>query len=66
MSTIAFKSNDEERPEHRYGQNRRYVELTDRVGRVLAYSLEIEDRLGEDRSASHHRAEVEAPERDDG
>ena len=51
--------------EHRDREHRRHVELADRVGRVLADALEVEDRLGEDRAAAEHRAEVEAPERDD-
>ena len=65
MSTTAFEQHDEERGEHRGGQHGRNVELADRLGRVLAHPLKVEDRLGEDRSAAHHGAEVEAPERDD-
>ena len=40
-------------------EDRRHIELADRLGRVLPHALEVEDRLREDRAAADHRAEVE-------
>ena len=60
------EQHDEEGAEERDDEHRRNVELADRLGGVLPDSLEVEDGLGEDRAASHHRAEVEAPEGDTG
>ena len=65
MSTIVFSRTMKNDAEHRDREHRRHVELPDRLGRVLADALEVEDRLGEDRAAAEHGAEVEAPERHD-
>ena len=65
MSTTAFSSTMKNASEQRDREHRRHVELADRLGGVLAHALQVEDRLGEDRAAAEHGAEVQPPQRDD-
>ncbi len=61
MSTIVLKKTIEEGAEHGHRDDRRLVELADRVGRVLADALEVEDDLGEDRAAADHERRSRGP-----
>ena len=65
MSTIAFSSTMKNAANSVVASTGGTSSWPDRLGRVLADALEVEDGLGEDRAAADHGAEVEAPQRDD-
>src|SRR5215211_7753297 len=59
------EENDEERAVERHAHDRRQVEVPDRLRRVLAHAVQVEDRLRQDRSAAEHGGEIEAEQRHD-
>src|SRR5436190_13414284 len=59
------EEDDEERPVKRHAHDRREVEVADRLRRVPAHAVQVEDGLGEDRAAADHRGEVEAEQAHD-
>src|SRR5580765_2247114 len=59
------EEDDEERGVDRHAHDRWQVEALHGVGGILTHSLQIEDRLGQDRAPAEHGREVETEERDD-
>ena len=65
MSTIVLSRTMKNAPNRVTASTGGTSSAADRLGEVLADALDVEDRLGEDRAAAEHGAEVQAPERDD-
>src|SRR5712691_9882513 len=56
---------DEERAVERYPHDRRQVQVADGLSGIPADTSQLEDRLGQDRSAAEDRGEIEPEEADD-